>query len=95
MAARFTALCLNAVKRQIVMPTKVKAVKPVVQHRNMVTVHTETGGFSPKPEPVTFSSFTRYSANLLFFTIVGFALSKVCASLLDEHDIFSFDEDDD
>ncbi|ESP03791.1 hypothetical protein LOTGIDRAFT_149539, partial [Lottia gigantea] len=90
MAARLTTLSINAVKRQILLPSKAKAVKPMVQQR---TVFTETGAICPKPE-ITRLGVLKVMALIIPCMTLGGYISREFASLLEEHDIFFPDDDD-
>ncbi|XP_077461700.1 essential MCU regulator, mitochondrial-like [Stigmatopora argus] len=73
-------------------PSKISYLNRTMQSRNVVS--SSTGAILPKPDKTPFG-LIRMTAVVVPFLYVGTLISKNFAALLEEHDIFVPEDDDD
>uniref|UniRef100_A0A4W5NXT6 Essential MCU regulator, mitochondrial n=1 Tax=Hucho hucho TaxID=62062 RepID=A0A4W5NXT6_9TELE len=97
MATAVLWLSRNLVSRNTGVVSRNTVLKPsnttrLNQCRNALT--TANGGVQPKPDKISFG-LIRMTAVVIPFLYVGTLISKNFAALLEEHDIFVPEDDDD
>ncbi|XP_064857515.1 essential MCU regulator, mitochondrial-like [Oncorhynchus nerka] len=97
MATAVLWLSRNLVSRNTGLVSRNIVLKPsntarLNQCRNVVS--TANGGVQPKPDKISFG-LIRMTAVVIPFLYVGTLISKNFAALLEEHDIFVPEDDDD
>ncbi|KAK6169062.1 hypothetical protein SNE40_020185 [Patella caerulea] len=92
MAARLTTLSIAALSKRVLDPKKLQSIKSVVPARTVV--YSETGAVIAKPE-VTRLGITKVLSVVFPFVTLGGYFSREFATLLEEHEIFAPDDDDD